>query len=148
MRPLVSFGAAVDEVDEDDDAMSTAASGSGDWSACKESEAFHREVREPPALIDEELVKILSEAVQDLVSLQSLVSALTSFKPGRVVILECFLRLLGRMAAAAVMFQLRLLHMRPLQMWLKSRVPRRAWKNGQLCVLVTRDDHEDANPLV
>ncbi len=57
-----------DEVDViiDDDAMSTAASGSGDWSACPESEASHSEVCEPPAPIDEELVKILSEAIQDL----------------------------------------------------------------------------------
>ncbi|KAI2651159.1 Golgin subfamily B member 1 [Labeo rohita] len=65
-RDLVSFGAAEDDLDDDDDAMSTAASGSGDWSACLESEASHSEVREPPAPIDEELVKILSEAVQDL----------------------------------------------------------------------------------
>ncbi|RXN24377.1 dynein heavy chain axonemal-like protein [Labeo rohita] len=63
---MVSFGAVEDEVDDDNDAMSTAASGSGDWSACQESEASHSEVREPPASIDEELVKILSEAVQDL----------------------------------------------------------------------------------
>lgn len=49
--------------------------------------------------------------------IQSLVSALTSFKPGRVVILECFQRLLGHMAAAAaVVCQLGLLHMRPLQL--------------------------------
>ncbi|RXN16664.1 V-set domain-containing T-cell activation inhibitor 1-like protein [Labeo rohita] len=65
-RDLVSFDAAEDEVDDDNDAMSTTASGSGDWSGCQESEASHREVREPPASIDEELVKILSEAVQDL----------------------------------------------------------------------------------
>ncbi|KAL0197791.1 hypothetical protein M9458_006331, partial [Cirrhinus mrigala] len=65
-RDLVWFGAAEDDLDDDDDAMSTAASGSGDWSACLESEASHSEVREPPAPIDEELVKILSEAVQDL----------------------------------------------------------------------------------
>ncbi|RXN29598.1 hypothetical protein ROHU_018328 [Labeo rohita] len=58
-RDLVSFGATEDDLD-DDDAMSTAASGSGDWSACLESEASHSEVRERPAPIDEELVKILS----------------------------------------------------------------------------------------
>ncbi len=67
-RDLVSFGAAEDEVDIDDDdnTMSTAASNSGDWSASLESEASHSEVREPPAPIDDELVKILAEAVQDL----------------------------------------------------------------------------------
>ncbi len=46
--------------------MLTAASGSGDWSACMETEASHSKVHEPPAQIEEELVKILSEAVQDL----------------------------------------------------------------------------------
>ncbi|RXN05340.1 hypothetical protein ROHU_033485 [Labeo rohita] len=39
-RDLVSFGAAEDDLD-DDDAMSTAASVSGDWSTCLESEASH-----------------------------------------------------------------------------------------------------------
>ncbi|RXN08335.1 hypothetical protein ROHU_009473 [Labeo rohita] len=43
-RDLVSFGAAEDDLDDDDDAMSTAASGSGDWSACLESEASHSEI--------------------------------------------------------------------------------------------------------
>ncbi|KAI2653070.1 Transposon Ty3-I Gag-Pol polyprotein [Labeo rohita] len=71
--------------------------------------------------------------------MQSLISSLTSFKPGRVVLLKCFQRLLGRMAAAAVVCQLWLLHMRPLQLWLKSRVPSNAWKNGHLRVLVTRE---------
>ncbi|KAL0146452.1 hypothetical protein M9458_058244, partial [Cirrhinus mrigala] len=71
--------------------------------------------------------------------MQSLISSLTSFKPGRVVVLKCFQRLLGRMAAAAVVCQLGLLHMRPLQLWLKSRVPSNAWKNGHLRVLVTRE---------
>ncbi|RXN13651.1 heat shock 75 mitochondrial [Labeo rohita] len=37
------FGAAEDDVDGDDDAMSTAASGSGDWSARLESEASRSE---------------------------------------------------------------------------------------------------------
>ncbi|KAL0152226.1 hypothetical protein M9458_051949, partial [Cirrhinus mrigala] len=46
----------LDEVDNDNAAL-TAASGSGDWSACQELEAFHSEVCEPPAPIDEELVK-------------------------------------------------------------------------------------------
>ncbi|KAL0177571.1 hypothetical protein M9458_026465, partial [Cirrhinus mrigala] len=71
--------------------------------------------------------------------MQSLISSLTSFKLGRVVVLKCFQRLLGRMAAAAVVCQLGLLHMRPLQLWLKSRVPSNAWKNGHLRVLVTRE---------
>ncbi|KAL0151993.1 hypothetical protein M9458_052711, partial [Cirrhinus mrigala] len=69
--------------------------------------------------------------------MQSLISSLTSFKPRRVVVLKCFQRLLGCMAAAAVVCQLGLLHMRPLQLWLKSQVPSNAWKNGHLWVLVT-----------
>ncbi|KAL0147128.1 hypothetical protein M9458_057652, partial [Cirrhinus mrigala] len=71
--------------------------------------------------------------------MQSLISSLTSFKPGRVVVLKCFQRLSGHMAAAALVCQLRLLHMRPLQLWLKSRVPSNAWKSGHLRVLVTRN---------
>ncbi|KAL0153980.1 hypothetical protein M9458_050737, partial [Cirrhinus mrigala] len=59
-EPPVSFTKA--SLHPSDDAMSTAASGSDDWSACQESEASHSEVHEPPAPIDEELVKILSEA--------------------------------------------------------------------------------------
>lgn len=61
---LVSFG-TTEEYDVDNDAMSTAASGSGDGS-CQKSEAPSSEVREPPTAIEEELLNILTEAVNDL----------------------------------------------------------------------------------
>lgn len=46
--------------------MSTAASESRNWSTCLESEASHSKVCEPPAPVDEELLRILTEVVQDL----------------------------------------------------------------------------------
>lgn len=65
-RELASFGAAVDNDAEDDNVMSTAASESRNWSTCLESEASHSKVCEPLAPVDEELLRILTEVVQDL----------------------------------------------------------------------------------
>ncbi len=48
-----------------------------------------------------------------------------------------FQRLLGHMASAAAVTPLGLLHMRPLQHWLHSRVPRWAWCRGWLWVGIT-----------
>ncbi len=48
-----------------------------------------------------------------------------------------FQRLLGHMASAAAVTPLGLLHMRPLQHWLHSRVPRWAWRRGTLRVCIT-----------
>lgn len=45
--------------------MSTAASDSGVWSF-QESEASHSEATEPPVVVDEEQLRILSEPVKDL----------------------------------------------------------------------------------
>lgn len=55
-----------------------------------------------------------------------------SFVPGRVLILKCFQRLLGLMAAATVLCQIGLLCMRPLQIWLQLYVPCSAWHSGQM----------------
>ncbi len=49
-----------------------------------------------------------------------------------MVPLKRFQRLLGHMASAAAVTPLGLLHMRPLQHWLDSRVPRWAWRYGTL----------------
>ncbi|KAI2647602.1 ORF V: Enzymatic polyprotein [Labeo rohita] len=54
---------------------------------------------------------------------QKLVSSLSVFK----------------MAAASTVCKLGLLHMRPLQLWLKSRVPQSAWRAGSLRVKVTHE---------
>lgn len=70
--------------------------------------------------------------------IQDLVSALNAFRLGRPIALKEFQRLLGRMAAAATVCHLGLLYMRPLQLWLKTQVPRRAWKLGRARIVVTR----------
>ncbi len=44
--------------------------------------------------------------------------------------LKAFQRMLGLMAAASPLLQLGLLLMRPIQFWLKHRVPSAAWRNG------------------
>ncbi len=58
----------------------------------------------------------------------------SSFKVPRR--LKAFQRMLGLMASASSVIQLGLLHMRPLQYWLKPRVPPDAWHHGHLLVKV------------
>ncbi len=55
---------------------------------------------------------------------QAVLNCLSSFRGRNVVPLKQFQRLLGHMASAAAVTLLGLLHMRPLQHWLHSRVPR------------------------
>ncbi len=54
---------------------------------------------------------------------QSVLNCLSSFRGRTVAPLKLFQRLLGHMASVAAVTQLGLLHMRPLQHWLHSRVP-------------------------
>ncbi len=68
---------------------------------------------------------------------QSVLNCLNTFKNRTAAPLKQFQRLLGHMAAAAVVMPLELLHMRPLQHWLHGRVPRLAWRSGTLRVQVT-----------
>ncbi len=68
---------------------------------------------------------------------QSVLNCLNTFKNRTAAPLKQFQRLLGHMAAAAVVTPLGLLHMRPLQHWLHGRVPRWAWQSGTLRVQVT-----------
>ncbi len=68
---------------------------------------------------------------------QSVLNCLNTFKNRTAAPLKQFQRLLGHMAAAAVVTPLGLLHMRPLQHWLRGRVPRWAWQSGTLRVQVT-----------
>ncbi len=65
---------------------------------------------------------------------QAVLNCLSSFRDRNVVPLKQFQRLLGHMASAAAVTPLGLLHMRPLQHWLHSRVPRWAWRRGTLRV--------------
>ncbi len=63
-----------------------------------------------------------------------------SFKEGTARPLKAFQRMLGLMAADTPVLQLGLLHMRPIQFWLKQRVLSTAWRYGRHRVTVTRAD--------
>ncbi len=67
----------------------------------------------------------------------AILSYLRHFREGSSVHLKKFQRLLGLMASASAVCHLGLLHMRPLQLWLKSRVPWTAWTSGHLSIAVT-----------
>ena len=62
-----------------------------------------------------------------------------SFKIGASRPLKTFQKLLGLMAAASPVLELGLLRMRPLQYWLKPRVPPHAWRHGRLNIKVSQD---------
>ena len=65
--------------------------------------------------------------------------AAKSFRRGVFTPLRKFQRMLGLMASASSVLRLGLLRMRPLQFWLKARVPRRAWVSGHLPLKVDQD---------
>lgn len=63
-------------------------------------------------------------------------SMAASFRAGSYNPLKRFLKLLCLMAASSVIL-LGLLHMHPLQLWLKGLVPTRAWRTGRHILKVT-----------
>ncbi len=67
----------------------------------------------------------------------AILSYLRHFREGSSVHLKKFQRLLELMASASAVCHLGLLHMRPLQLWLKSQVPWTAWTSGCLSIAVT-----------
>ncbi len=73
-------------------------------------------------------------------------TALSSFRGRNVIPLKQFQRLLGHMASAAAVTPLGLLHMRPLQHWLHSRVPRWAWRHGTLRVGISQQCRRSLSP--
>ncbi len=77
---------------------------------------------------------------------QSVLNCLSSFRGRTVVPLKQFQRLLGHMASAAAVTPLGLLHMRPLQHWLHSQVPRWAWRRGTLWVNITQECRRSFSP--
>ncbi len=77
---------------------------------------------------------------------QAVLNCLSSFRGRNVVPLKQFQRLLGHMASAAAVTPLGLLHMRPLQHWLHSRVPRSAWRRGTLRVGITQQCRRSLSP--
>ncbi len=77
---------------------------------------------------------------------QAALNCLSSFRGRNVVPLKQFQRLLGHMASAAAVTSLGLLHMRPLQHWLHSRLPRWAWRRGTLRVGITQQCCRSLSP--
>ncbi len=77
---------------------------------------------------------------------QAVLNCLSSFRGRNVVPLKQFQRLLGHMASAAAVTLLGLLHMRPLQHWLHSRVPRWAWRRGTLRVGISQHCRRSLSP--
>ncbi len=77
---------------------------------------------------------------------QAVLNCLSSFRGRNVVPLKQFQRLLGHMASAAAVTPLGLLHMRPLQHWLHSRVPRWAWRWGTLRVGISQQCRRSLSP--
>ncbi len=61
-----------------------------------------------------------------------------SFKEGTARPLKASQKMLGLMAAASPVLQLGLLHIKPIQFWLKQRVPSAAWRHGRHRITVTR----------
>ncbi len=77
---------------------------------------------------------------------QAVLNCLSSFRGRNVVPLKQFQRLLGHMASPAAVTPLRLLHMRPFQHWLHSRVPTWAWRRGTLRVGITQQCSRSLSP--
>ncbi len=77
---------------------------------------------------------------------QAVLNCLSSFRGRNVVPLKQLQRLLGHMASAAAVTPLGLLHTRPLQHWLHSRVPRWAWRSGTLRVGITQQCRHSLSP--
>ncbi len=61
-----------------------------------------------------------------------------TFKSDTARPLKVFQRMLGLMAAALPVLQMGLLCIRPLQRWLKPRVPHNAWRHGHLHIRVNQ----------
>ncbi len=61
-----------------------------------------------------------------------------SFKSGTARPIKTFQRILVLMATASPVLQLGLLHMGPLQRWLKPRVPPHAWRHGRLHIKMSQ----------
>ncbi len=77
---------------------------------------------------------------------QAVLNCLSSFRGRNVVPLKHFQRLLGHVASAAAVTPLGLLHVRLLQHWLHSRVPRWAWRHGTLRVGITQQCCRSLSP--
>ncbi|KAI2654607.1 ORF V: Enzymatic polyprotein [Labeo rohita] len=77
---------------------------------------------------------------------QSVLRCAATLRCRSMVPLKQVQRLLGHMASAAVVTPLGLMHMRPLQHWLHTRVPRWAWRRGTLRVGITPSCRKTLSP--
>ncbi|KAI2661120.1 ORF V: Enzymatic polyprotein [Labeo rohita] len=77
---------------------------------------------------------------------QSVLRCAATLRCRSMVPLKQVQRLLGHMASAAAVTPLGLMHMRPLQHWLHTRVPRWAWRRGTLRVGITPSCRKTLSP--
>ncbi|KAI2643946.1 ORF V: Enzymatic polyprotein [Labeo rohita] len=77
---------------------------------------------------------------------QSVLRCVATLRCGSAVPLKQVQRLLGHMASSAAVTPLGLMHMRPLQHWLRTRVPRRAWHHGTFRVNITPSCRQTLSP--
>lgn len=78
---------------------------------------------------------------------QSGLNSLNAFRRKTAVPLKQFQRHLGHVSSAAVVMTIRLLHLRLLQHWLFSQVPRWAWHHGTLSMSITLICHQTFDSL-
>ncbi len=83
---------------------------------------------------------------KSIISDQSVLNCLNSFRGRNLVPLKQFQRLLGHMASAVTVTPLRLLHMRPLQHWSHSRVPRWLLRHGAIRMNIRQEFHRSFSP--
>ncbi|KAI2659532.1 ORF V: Enzymatic polyprotein [Labeo rohita] len=77
---------------------------------------------------------------------QSVLRWVATLRCGSAVPLKQVQRLLGHMASSAAVTPLGLMHMRPLQHWLHTRVPRWAWHRGTFRVNITPSCRQTLSP--
>ncbi|KAL0170709.1 hypothetical protein M9458_035305, partial [Cirrhinus mrigala] len=77
---------------------------------------------------------------------QSVLRCVATLRCGSAVPLKQVQRLLGHMASSAAVTPLGLMHMRPLQHWLHTRVPRWAWHRGTFRVNITPSCRQTLSP--
>ncbi|KAI2650818.1 Transposon Ty3-G Gag-Pol polyprotein [Labeo rohita] len=77
---------------------------------------------------------------------RSVLRCVATLRCGSAVPLKQVQRLLGHMASSAAVTPLGLMHMRPLQHWLHTRVPRWAWHRGTFRVNITPSCRQTLSP--
>ncbi|KAL0179586.1 hypothetical protein M9458_025028, partial [Cirrhinus mrigala] len=77
---------------------------------------------------------------------QSVLRCVATLRCGSAVPLKQVQRLLGHLASSAAVTPLGLMHMRPLQHWLHTRVPRWAWHRGTFRVNITPSCRQTLSP--